>query len=126
MTYRYLVIDPDQNMLLCSQSLVGSGELVEIHAPDDDTPRQACGRILQKLENGMFEVHQSFDGHDALGRKYNLGQKCVLRVLSRNLSGTRRRRFSVEEKEIVPLEKGENFQEKKVARAKTGSVRRKK
>lgn len=124
--YKYIVIDTEQNMLLCSQGLVGTGELVEIYSPDDISPRQACGRILQKLEDGRFEVHQSFDGHDALGRRYELGEKCIMRVLLRNLSGARRRRFAAEEKDIVQMEKGDNFREKKVARAKTGSVRRRK
>lgn len=123
--YKYIVIDSEQNMLLASTGLVGNGELVEIYAPDPDSPRQACGRILRKIDDDTFEVHQSFDGHDALGRRYSLGEKCILRVLLRNLSGAKRRKFASDEKIIVSMEKDEHFREKKVTRAKTGSVRKK-
>ena len=122
--YKHITIDSDTNMLLCSTKLVGNGELVEIFAPDQESPRQACGRILRKIDDKTFEVHQSFDGHDALGRRYELGEKCVLRVLLRNLSGTKRRKFASDEKVIVSMEKDEHFREKKVTRAKTGSVRK--
>lgn len=125
--YKHLVIDTSHNSLLCSTNLVGIGELVEIHAPDDDTPRQAGGKILRKLKDpGQFVVHATYDGHESLGNHYQLGEKCVLRVLAKNRSGAIRRRFGSDEKAIVNLEKDETFQEKKVVRAKTGSVRKRK
>jgi len=125
--FKYLVIDTSHNSLLCSSNLVGIGELVEIHAPDDDTPRQAGGKILRKLKDpGHFVVHATYDGHESLGSFYQLGEKCILRILAKNRSGTIRRRFSNDEKAIVNLEKDEDFEEQKVVRAKTGSVRKRK
>jgi hypothetical protein len=127
--YKYLCIDTEFNKLLCSTNLVGLGELVEIHEADQNTPRQACTRILRKLADvaggGEYVVHISYDGHDAVGLTYTVGERSVLRVLARNRSGMLRRRFSNDEKAIVNIEKAEKFIEKKIVRAKTGSVRRK-
>jgi len=123
--FRYLAIDTAQNMLLCDGCLVGIGELVEIHQPDADTPPQAGGKILKKLEDpGLFMVQVAYDGHESIGKKYTLGSKCVLRVVSRNLSGKRRRKCHDLEQKIVDVEKQDNFKERKVSRAKTGSVRK--
>jgi hypothetical protein len=89
------------------------------------TPPQAGGRILRKVADpNIYEVTTSYDGHDAVGRRYEIGPKCILRIVMRTLSGRRRRKFNEEEKAIVDLEKGENYKEKKVSRAKTGSVRK--
>lgn len=123
--YRYLEIDVSKNMLLCSTSLVGKNELAEIHAPDDQTPSRALSNILCKIKDpNVFVVQTSYTGHEALGKEISIGDKCVLRILKRNLSGIRRRKFSNDEKSIVDLEKGEDFIERKVSRAKTGSVRK--
>jgi hypothetical protein len=124
-TFKLLTIDTEKNLLLCDTTLVGKDELVEINKPDDVTPPQACGRILRKISDpNLYEVTTAYDGHEALGRQYELGPKCVLRVVMRNLSGRRRRKFTDDEKGIVDLERDENFKEKKVSRAKTGSVRK--
>lgn len=124
--YRFIEINAEKNMLLCNTSLVGKGELAEIHTPDDSTPARAFSNVLEKVKDpNIFQVHVSYNGHEALGKDVELGDKCVLRILKRNLSGIRRRHFSVDEKEIVNLEKGEDFVERKVNRAKTGSVRKK-
>ena len=124
--YRFIEINTDRNMLLCSTALVGRGELAEIHAPDEGTPARALSNILEKTKDpNMFKVHVSYNGHEALGKDVQLGDRCVLRILKRNLSGIRRRHFSVDEKDIVNLEKDEGFVERKVNRAKTGSVRKK-
>lgn len=122
--YRHLEIDTDKNMLVCSLTLVGRGELVEVHQGDDGTPPQAMGKILKKVSETDFEVYQTFDGHEAMGRRYRAGSKCLFRVLLRNLSGIRRRRFSSEEAPIINIEKDDNYKERKVSRAKTGSVRK--
>ena len=124
--YKHLIIDTSHNKLLCSQDLVGIGELVEIYSPDDNTPPQACSRILRKRSDGTFIVHSAYDSHESVGFAYTLGEFAVLRVLARNRSGTLRRRFSADEKQIVNLEKTVNFTEKKVVKAKTGSVRKRK
>src|SRR3990170_213319 len=88
--YRYLTIDTVHNMLLVSPSLVGLSELVEIHAPDDETPRQACGKILRKLKDPNVFILQS--GHD--GDTYTMGDRTILRVVGRNRSGMLRRKFT--------------------------------
>ena len=125
--YRYLEIDAGKNMLLCSTNLVGKNELAEIHAPDDQTPTRALSNILRKVKDpNIFIVHTSYTGHEALGKEIAIGNKCILRILKRNLSGVRRRKFSTDEKAIVDLEKGDDFIERKVSRAKTGSVRKSK
>ena len=121
--YRHLVIDSERNMLLCNPPLVGIGELVDVYSLDQETPPQASGRLLRKVDEKTFEVYQSFDGHDALGRRYDLGERCVMRILLRNLSGAKRRKLP-EEKLIMSTEKPEDFKDRKVVRAKTGSVRK--
>ena len=124
-TYKYLVIDTQHNMLCCNNSLVGIGELVEIFAPDDDTPRNACGKTLRKTkDSNQYVLHSNYE--NAEETVYELGPRCVLRVVARNRSGTLRRKSSEEEKQIVNLEKNEKFREKRVVRAKTGSVRKRK
>lgn len=123
--YRHLVIDTQHNMLLASNDLVGIGELVEIHAPDEETPRQACGKTLRKTKDpNIYVVQAAYDGHDALANTYILGSRSILRIVARNRSGSLRRKSSTEEKLIVNLEKNERFKEKRVVRAKTGSVRK--
>lgn len=123
--FRFLTIDSEQNKLLCNTSLVGKNEVVEIYEVDKSSPPQAIGKLLQKIKDpNLFIVHTTFDGHESQGKLYELGERCILRVVARNRSGTRRRKFAVEERNIVDLEKGEKFHEKKVVRAKTGSVRK--
>ena len=122
--YKHLVIDPSHNHLLASPNLVGMGELVEIFAPDENTPMQAGGKVLRKIKENLFEVHLSYETEGS-GNSYALGEKCVLKVVARNKSGMLRRRFSKEEKLIVSMEKPKEFTECKVVRAKTGSVRKK-
>lgn len=121
--YRHLIVDSEKNLLLCNPPLVGLGELVEVYSLDQDSPPQSSGRLLKKVNEKLFEVYQSYDGHDALGRRYELGEKCVLHVLLRNLSGARRRKRP-EEKVIVNTERDEDFKDRKIVRAKTGSVRK--
>ena len=124
--YRFIEINADKNMLLCSTSLVGKGDLAEIHAPDEETPARAFSNVLEKVKDpNLFKVHVSYNGHEALGKIVELGERCVLRVLKRTLSGIRRRHFSSDENVIVNLEKGNDFKERKVSRAKTGSIRKK-
>lgn len=121
--FKHLVIDSDHNMLLADSSLVGINELVEISAPDDATPRQACGKILRKLKDpNVYAVHTASGGQDT---NYILGSRCILRVVAKNRSGALRRKSTDEEKLIVNLEKN-GAQEKRVIRAKTGSVRKRK
>lgn len=122
--FKFLNIDTERNLLLCNSSLVGLGELVEIHAPDDETPRSACGKTLRKLkDSNVYVVHAAYEGHETLENSYVVGERCILRVVARNRSGTIRRKSS-EEKLIVNLEKNERYKEKRVVRAKTGSVRK--
>jgi len=124
--YLHLVIDNERNFLLCSTQLVGIGELVEIYSADESTPRQACGRTLRKIKDpNIYIVHASYDEHVSTN-SYTFGEKAVLRIVCRNRSGMLRRKFSKFEKLIMDLEKSPVFKEKKVVRAKTGSVRRKK
>ena len=121
--YKHLVIDTSRNALLASPNLVGMGELVEIYAPDENTPMQAGGKVLRKVKENLFEVHLSYETEGS-GNSYALGEKCVLKVVARNRSGMLRRRFSKEEKLIVSMERPKEFAETKVVRAKTGSVRK--
>ena len=126
--FLYLNIDKERNLLLCSNDLVGIGELVEIHAPDEETPRQACGKTLRKTKDPNEYVIQtgSFEHHVDSISTYMIGNRSVLRVVARNRSGALRRNSSSEEKQIVNLEKNERYKEKRVVRAKTGSVRKRK
>ena len=123
--YKHLVIDTSHNNLLASPNVVGMGELVEIFAPDENTPMQAGGKVLRKIKENLFEVHLSYETEGS-GNSYALGEKCILKVVARNRSGMLRRRFSKEEKLIVSMEKPKEFTELKVVRAKTGSVRKRK
>jgi len=126
-TYRHLTIDTLHNMLLCSTSLVGIGELVEIHAPDDDTPRQACGKTLRKTKDpNIYIIHTASEPVDPASVTYTMGERAILRVIARNRSGMLRRKFTPDEKLIVNLEKNERYKERRVVRAKTGSVRNRK
>ena len=123
--FKHLTIDSSHNNLLASPNLVGMGELVEVYAPDENTPMQAGGKVLRKIKENLFEVHLSYETEGS-GNSYALGEKCILKVVARNRSGMLRRRFSKEEKLIVSMEKPKEFTECKVVRAKTGSVRKKK
>jgi hypothetical protein len=120
--FKFLNIDTVRNLLLCSTNLVGLGELVEIHAPDEETPSQAGGKILKKLKDPNLFAAQIGDD----GNSYRIGERSILRVVGRNRSGSMRRKFSPDEKLIVNLEKNEAFKEKRIVRAKTGSVRKRK
>jgi len=123
--FRMMSIDTEHNRLLCNTPLVGMGEVVEVYDPGD-APPQAVGRLLQKIKDpNVFVVNVSYDGHEAIGKQYEFGERCVFRVVLRNTSGARRRKFAKEEKAIVNMERGDDFVEKKVVRAKTGSVRAK-
>jgi hypothetical protein len=123
--YRFIEINKDKNTLLCSANLVGNNELAEIYTPERHTPRQALRNVLQKIKDpDIFVVISAFSSNEMVGRTLSLGEECILRILKRNLSGVRRRKFSKDEKEIVDMEKGEEWTEKKVNRAKTGSVRK--
>lgn len=123
--YRFIEINDEKNMLLCSSTLVGINELVEVYTPDPNTPMQALSNILQKIkEPDHFSVYLAFSGNEIVGRQLYLGERCILRILKRSLSGIRKRKFSKDEKSIVDMEKGENWMERKVNRAKTGSVRK--
>jgi hypothetical protein len=123
--YKYLCIDTLHNNLVVSNDLVGIGELVEIYAPDEETPPQAGGKTLRKTKDpSTYVVHASYEGHDGIGRSYDLGERCTLKVVARNRSGIIRRKCSGDEKLIVNLEKNERHKEHRVVRAKTGSVRR--
>jgi len=127
MMFKTITIDTEKNWLLCSTDLVGLGEIAEIWTSDKDSPPQATGRHLQKIKDpNIFIVYESFDNHDIVGTKYAIGANCVLRVLMRNLSGSRKRKFSSDEKKIVNMVREEGTKDIKVSRAKTGSVRQKK
>jgi hypothetical protein len=81
--------------------------------------------VLVKLEDtDAFMVKTAFNGHEAIGKTFNLGEKCVLRILRRTVGGTRRRRHASVERLAVDMEKDEHYRERKVNRAKTGSVRK--
>ena len=125
--FLYINIDRERNLLLCSSNVVGIGELVEIHAPDDVTPRQACGKMLRKIKDLNQYVVQAASGiEDPEAVAYTIGERSILRVMARNRSGMLRRKFTPDEKLIVNLEKNERFKERRVVRAKTGSVRKRK
>lgn len=118
--YTHLVIDQEHNRLLCNPSLVGMGEIVEIYEADEQTDRFLVGAHLVKLKDpNHFQVWES-------DRVSKIGDKCVLRVLYRNRSGVRKRRFSQDEKIIVNMEKGPDHKDIKIRKTKTGSVRNKK
>lgn len=124
--YRFIEINKDKNQLLCSSALVGNNELAEIYTPEKETPRQALSNILKKIKDpDVFVVVSAFSSNEMVGRELSLGEECVLRILKRNLSGVRRRKFAKDEKDIVDMEKGDEWTERKVSRAKTGSVRKK-
>jgi hypothetical protein len=124
--YKYLVIDTSHNNLLASTNLVGLSELVEIHAPDEVTPRQACGKILRKLRDpGTFAVYSTCE-NDCTGLVYTVGDHCIFKVVAKNRSGMLRRRHARDEKLIVNMERTPSYKERKIVRAKTGSVRKKK
>jgi hypothetical protein len=124
--YLYLEIDPGRNMLLCSPALVGTEEIAEVYSPSDVESNRVSGHVLSKVADpGRFLIRSSCYGHEPEGKHVDLGEKTVMRVLRRNLSGIRRRKFASREKVIVDLERDENSVERKVSRAKTGSVRKK-
>lgn len=102
--YKTITLDSEKNLLLCSPSLVGNGELIEIYSPDNETPPQACGRIIRKISDDFFEVHQVYDGHGSLGIKYSLGEKAIVHVLFRNSKGIKKRNFP-DESIIVNIDK---------------------
>lgn len=123
--YYHLIFDSSHNMLICSPTLVGMNEIVEVYSPDDGTPQQACGRLLRKVqEPNIFVANGHEDDMDV--RKYTLGDKCLARIMMKNLSGTRRRKFSDVEKGITSMEHDDSVIEHKVVRAKTGSIRKRK
>jgi hypothetical protein len=118
--YKHLIIDQEHNRLLCNPSLVGTGEVVEIFSLDESTDSFLSGSQMIKIKDpNEFQVCDST-------RISIIGDKCVLRVLYRNRSGVRKRRFCQDEKVIVNLEKGPTSKDVKVHKAKTGSVRTKK
>lgn len=122
--YKHIVIDSEHNRLLCSPNLVGRGEIVEIYSLDENTDSNATGKVFVKTEEpNVFQPRS--DNNSVESRQYLFGDKCVVRILFRNLSGTKRRKFSSDEKVIVNMEHGTSFKEKRVVKAKTGSVRRK-
>lgn len=115
--YTYLVIDQEFNRLLCNPPLVGLGEIVEIFEIDENTDRFLSGAQMIKIKDtDEFKVCDS-------ERITKIGNRCVLRVLYRNKSGVRKRKFSQCEKVIVNMEKGPTSKEIKVSKSKTGSVR---
>ena len=122
--YKCVLIDTEHNRLVCDPSLVGTGELVEIYERDHVTPPQLTGKILKKIkEPNTFEIHTTFDSNESLGKVYVVGEKCLLRVVEKNLNGTRKRRFSNDEKIIVDNQHSKEFKEIKIRKAKTGSIR---
>jgi len=126
--FKHVLIDPSKNMLLCNTDLVGVGERVELHAPGGTgaTPIQIAGKILKKVADpNLFQVETSYDSQEFVSKKYRVEQDCVFRILTKTIGGTRRRKFAADEREIVNLEHDEDYVEKKVVKAKTGSVRKK-
>jgi hypothetical protein len=124
--YFHLIYDSAHNMLIASPSLVGLHEIVEVYSPDEETPKQAGGRLLRKIaEPNVFIANVDEEGSDDV-KKYELGDKCLARIMMKNLSGTRKRKFSEVEKNITSMEHDDSVKEHKVVRAKTGSIRRKK
>jgi hypothetical protein len=125
--FKFLSIDTEKNVLLCSTELVGVGELTELHVSGDATPMQINGKILKKVADpNLFEVKQAYESQEFVGKQYSVGPDCVFRILMRNISGSRRRRFSDDEKKIINTENDGDFEDKKVVKAKTGSVRSRK
>jgi hypothetical protein len=126
--YKSVTIDLDKNMLLCSTQLVGLKEIVEVFSPDEtssNTSITSIGRILEKISDpNIFVVRGTFEGHEAIGKEYALGEKFMFRVLKKSLSGIKRRKFK-EQSQIVDWERDENTKERRVVRAKTGTVRKK-
>lgn len=126
--YKSVTIDLEKNQLLCSTLVVGLREIVEVYAPDDkanDPTITSIGRILEKVKDpNIFVVRGTFEGHEAVGKQYALGERFMLRVLKKNLSGIKRRKFK-EQSSVVDWERDENTKERKVTRAKTGTVRKK-
>jgi hypothetical protein len=127
-TYKSVTIDLDKNMLICSTQLVGLREIVEVFSPDETTGNSSItsiGRILEKVDDpNIFVVRGTFEGHEAIGKEYALGEKFMFRVLKKSLSGIKRRKFK-EQSQIVDWERDENTKERRVVRAKTGTVRKK-
>ena len=126
--FKHLLIDVRRNMLLCSTDLVGVGERVELHAPGDGgaTPIQITGKILKKVDDpNLFEIETAYDSQEFVGKRYHVEQDCIFRILTKTIGGTRRRKFARDERKIVNLENDEDFVERKVVKAKTGSVRKK-
>ena len=124
--FLFIKIDTSKNELLCSTEYVGIGELVEIYQNGMATPMQIVGRTLQKIQDpNLFEVCQAYGNQEAIGKRYAMAEDCIFRVMKKTMSGTRRRKFSAAEKSIVDLEHDSDFKEKKVIKAKTGSVRKK-
>lgn len=123
--YLHMIFNSSTNMLLVNSTLVGMNEIVEIYSPDNDSPPQACGKLLRKVAEPDTFIANSEDDV-ATAKTYILGEKCILRIMMKNLSGTRRRKFSDAEKEIVSMERNDAVAEHKVVRAKTGSIRKQK
>lgn len=121
--FKYLVIDSEKNKLLCNSILVGIGELAEVYEKDTWTPSMALGRILRKVADP--DVFEAFEG-PAVIKSFQTGERCVLKVLCKNMSGGKRRKFFKEERNIVNMEHGAEYHERKVCKSKTGSVRKKK
>jgi hypothetical protein len=113
-------------MLIVSPSLVGMNEIVEVYSPDDQTPKQAGGRLLRKIAEPNIFIANCDEIDEVDVKKYELGDKCLTRIMMKNLSGTRKRKFPDAEKEITSMEHDDSVKEHKVIRAKTGSIRRKK
>lgn len=125
--FKFLSIDTEKNVLLCDTELVGVGELAEMHVSGEATPMQINGKIMKKIADpNLFEIKQAYESQEFVGKQYSVGPDCVFRVLMRNMSGTRRRRFSECEKKIVNMENEGDYEDKKVVKAKTGSVRARK
>ena len=126
--YKSVTIDVDKNMLLCSTQLVGLKEIVEVFSPDEmpgNLSITSIGRILEKIADpNIFVVRGTFEGHEAIGKEYSLGEKFMFRILKKSLSGVKRRKFK-EQSQIVDWERDENTKERRVVRAKTGTVRKK-
>ena len=88
---------------------------------------QIGGKLLKKIADpNLFEVKQAYESQEFVGKQYSVGPDCVFRVLMKNMSGTRRRRFSDYEKKIINTENDGDYEDKKVVKAKTGSVRARK
>lgn len=125
--FKYINIDIDRNMLLCDTTLVGNRELVEYYS-GDDSPSQISGKILLKIsEPNIYVIHESvnFDEDILNSVRYEIGSKTILRIVAKNRIGAKKRDF-YEEKFIVSTEESPYNKERKIHRAKTGSVRKSK